>query len=65
MRSALLHACGPSAQRSETGVATNSSSLRAHASTNAEVHLSRSAEAALQTLEGLQQEGEVTEAAFQ
>ena len=30
MRSAPLHVCGPTAQRSETSVAANSSSLRAH-----------------------------------
>ena len=35
------------------------------AKANAEVHLSWGAEAALRTLRGLQQEGEVTEAAFQ
>ena len=63
--SAPLHVCGPTAQRSETTVATNSSGLWVLAWANVEVHLSWSAEAALQTLGGRQQEGEVTQAAAQ
>ena len=80
MWSLCLCECGPhspiatTVQRSETSVPRNSSGLWVLAwgtglwvlaCANAEIHLSWSAEAALQTLGGRQQEGEVTQAAAQ
>ena len=65
MRSASLYVCDPTTQRSGPSVGTNSLGLRAQAQDDAEGHLLQSAEAALRTLGGLQQEEEVTEAAAQ